>query len=84
VESLYIHKHITLYDFDFENVRQEWLDVLRLFTAVKLIYLCETSGDHIAFVLLELVEGRLTEALPTTQNIFLDLPPTETLHDSIV
>jgi hypothetical protein len=84
VESLYIHKRRDSYFL--ENNYQEWLDILRQFTALKDIYLCETSGDHIAFVLLEPVEGRLTEAsrLPTMQNVFLDAPPSEPLHDAIV
>lgn len=63
VESLYIYKRETLYAFYSENPGQIWLDILCLFAAVKDIYLCETSADHIAFVLLELVEGRLTEVL---------------------
>jgi hypothetical protein len=70
---------------DVENADQEWLDLLRPFTAVKDIYLSETSAQHIAVVLQELVEGRLTEVLPKLQNIFLEaIPPSGLIQKGIV
>ena len=59
---------------DFENADQEWLDLLCSCTAVKDIYLCKTFAQHIAFVLHNLIEGRLTEVLPTLQNMFVVMP----------
>jgi hypothetical protein len=82
VESLHIYKLRIYHQRVVENADQEWLDLLRPFTSVKNIYLCETSADHIAFVLLELVEGRLTEALPALQNILI--PPSKPIHGGIV
>jgi hypothetical protein len=70
---------------DLENADQEWLDFLRPFTAVKDIYLCETSAQQISYMLQELVEGRLTEVLPTLQNIFLDaIPPSGLIQKGIM
>jgi hypothetical protein len=61
---------------DIENADQEFLDFLRPFTAVKDIYLCETSAQQIAIVLRnEVVERGFAEVLPTLQNLFLNVVP---------
>jgi hypothetical protein len=87
VESFYIFNRRSYQQdlgtqYDIENAGEEWLDFLRPFTAVKDIYLCETSAQHNALVLQENAEGRLTEVLPTLQNIFL--PPSGPIQEGIV
>ena len=59
--------------------------MVRFFTAVTDIYLCETSAQHIAFVLQDALERRLTEVLPTLQNMFLSvIPPSGPIQEGIV
>jgi len=74
VESLYIHhgglNRRDLYDI--KSADQEWSDFLRPFTAVKDIYLSKTSAQQFSYLLQHSEEGRLTEVLPTLQNIFLE------------
>jgi hypothetical protein len=52
-----------------------WLELLRLFSAMKNLYLSENVASRVAPALQELVEGRTTEVLPTVlptlQNIFV-------------
>jgi hypothetical protein len=48
-----------------------WLKLLRLFTAVKNLYLSEKCEPCIASALQKLVRGRTMEVLPTLQNLFL-------------
>lgn len=90
VETLYIYKYTPHQQDsdtqdDTENADQEWLDFLRPFTATKDIYLCETSAQHIAFVLQEVADGRLTEVLPMLQNMFLSaIPPSGPIQEGIV
>ena len=49
-----------------------WPELLRPFNTVKNLYLSKKFAPHIASALQELVGGRMTEALPTLQNIFLE------------
>jgi hypothetical protein len=88
VESLYIFKRGPYYQDrgDIESADQEWLDFLRPFTALKDIYLCETSAQQISYVLLELVKGRVTEVLPSTlKNIFSkEISPSQRIQIGIV
>jgi hypothetical protein len=51
-----------------------WLELLPPFTAVKNLYLSEGLEQGIAAALQELVGGRLTEVLPSLQNIFVEGP----------
>jgi hypothetical protein len=48
-----------------------WLQLLLPFTAVKNLYLSEEFASGIAAALQELVGGRITEVLPSLQNIFV-------------
>ncbi len=50
----------------------QWLELLRPFTAVKILCISEEYQPTIASALQELVGGRTTEVLPSLQNIFLD------------
>ena len=54
-----------------DGVDNQWLELLRPFTAVKNLYLSEEFQPGIASALQELVGCRTTEALPSLQNIFL-------------
>ena len=49
-----------------------WLEVLLPFTAVTNLYLSYESAPGIAAALQELDGGRMTEVLPSLQNIFVD------------
>ena len=49
----------------------QWLELLRPFTAVKSIYLSEEFESGIASALQDLVGGRTTEVIPSLQNISL-------------
>ena len=49
-----------------------WLELLRPFTTVKNLYLCENIVPRIAPALQELVGARTTEAFPTLENIFME------------
>jgi hypothetical protein len=49
----------------------EWLELLRPFTAVKSLYLSEELQSDLAYVLQDLVGGRTMEVLPSLQTIFL-------------
>ena len=61
-----------------------WLELLRPFTTVKSLYLSERCGLHIAPVLQELVEGRMTEVLPSLENLFLSgFRPSGPVHEGI-
>jgi hypothetical protein len=53
---------------DVEN--NQWLELLRPFTAVKDLYLGEEVQPNVGFALQELVGSRTTEVLPSLQNIF--------------
>jgi hypothetical protein len=48
-----------------------WLQLFLPFTAVKNLYLSEEFAPGIAATLQELVGGRVTEVLPSLENIFV-------------
>jgi hypothetical protein len=54
--------------------KNQWLELLHPFTAVKDIYLSREFALPIAAALQELVGGRAMEVLPALQNLFLDVP----------
>jgi hypothetical protein len=61
-----------------------WLELLLPFTTVKNLYLCEDFAPGIAAALQELVWGRITEVLPSLQNIFVEgLGPWGPLQENI-
>ena len=61
-----------------------WLNLLRSFVAVKILYLSEEFVPRIPPALQELVGGRTTEVLPTLENIFLEcVQPSGLLHEGI-
>jgi hypothetical protein len=66
---------------DVEN--NEWLELLRLFTAVKNLYLSEEFQPYMASILQKLDGGRTTEVLPSLQNILVESEPSGTFHEVI-
>jgi hypothetical protein len=72
LEDLYISEHGTWQPHWQDNIENTlWLELLHPFTGVKNLYLSEEFARRIVPALKELVEGRMTEVLPTLQNIFL-------------
>jgi hypothetical protein len=72
-EDLYIYKRPRR-SLDWKGTIENglWVELLRPFTAVKNLYLCEEIAPRIAPAFQELVEGRTTEVLPALQKIFLE------------
>ena len=61
-----------------------WLQLLHPFTAVKDLYVSKESGPGIAAAFQELVGARITEVLPSVQNIFIEwLEPSGPLQENI-
>jgi hypothetical protein len=72
VDDLYIehrYRQLVWKDDAIENTL--WLQLLLPFTAVKNLYLDKEFAPGIAAALQELVGGRIIEALPSLQNIFV-------------
>jgi hypothetical protein len=64
----------------------QWLELLRPFTAVKSLYLSWLGKfqPNLASALQELAGGRTTEILPSLQNIFLEMfEPSRAFHEAI-
>jgi hypothetical protein len=73
LEDLYIsedREHPPNWQDDVEDTI--WLELLHSFAAVKNLYVSKKFAPHIAPALQELVGGRLTEVLPTLENLFLE------------
>jgi hypothetical protein len=79
--SVFMVEH--LYIYGYRNVpsgwregskNTEWLEIFHPFAAVKNLYLSNVCAPQIASALQELVGDRVTEVLPTLQNIFLQGP----------
>jgi hypothetical protein len=69
-------------EYDVEN--DQWLELLRPFTAVKSLYLSKVSAPGVAAALQELIGSRITEVLPSLQNIFVEgLEPSGPLRENI-
>jgi hypothetical protein len=61
-----------------------WLELLLPFTAVTNLYPSEEFAPGIAAALQELVKGRITEVLPSLQNIFVEgFTPSEPFQENI-
>ena len=71
VERLYIRSRYSWQD-DTEN--NQWLELFRPFTAVKVLYITSKLIPHIVSALKELVGVRVTEVLPALQFLFLGGP----------
>ncbi len=72
VEDLYIEHQYSQLVWKSDAIENTlWLELLPPFTAVKNLYLAEEFAPGIAAALEELVGGRITEVLPSLQNIFI-------------
>jgi hypothetical protein len=85
VQDLYIeHRYLQLVWDDDAIENTLWLELLLPFTAVKNLYLSKEFAPGIAATLRELVGARITEVLPSLQNIFVEgLEPSERLQESV-
>ena len=85
VEVLYIeHRYLRLVWKNDAIGNTLWLELLLLFSAVKKLYLSKEFAPSIAANLQELVEARVTEVLPSLQNIFVEgLEPSRAFHGNI-
>ena len=73
VEDLYIEHRFWRVAWKTDAIENTlWLQVLRLFTAVKDLYLSRDVAPAIAAALQELVGARITEVFPTLRNIFVE------------
>jgi hypothetical protein len=85
VASLYIdhqYKQLVWKNDAIENTL--WLQLFLPFTAVKNLYLYEIFAPGIAAALQELVGGRITEVLPSLENIFVkELEPSGLFQKNI-
>jgi hypothetical protein len=85
VEVLYIqhqYQQLVWKEDAIENTL--WLQLLLPFTAVQNLYLSKKFAPGIAAALKELVEDRITEVLPSLQNIFVEgLEPSKRFQENI-
>ena len=70
LKDLYIRSLGLRWQDDVENTL--WLELLRPFSSVKNLYVCKEFVPRIVPALQELVGGRMTEVLPTLENVFLE------------
>jgi len=84
-ETLYIEEYLYSklnWKNGIENT--EWLELLFPFTAVKNLYLTKEFESWVSPALQELTGGRMTEVLPTLQNLFLEgFQPSEPVQEGI-
>ena len=85
VENLYIEHLYSLQVRKKEAIENDlWLQFFLPFTAVKNLYLSKEFVPGTRDVLKELDEGRITEVLPSLQNIFVKgLRPSGSFHEEI-
>jgi hypothetical protein len=85
VEALYIeHQYWELAWKDDAIENTLWSQLLLPFTAVKYLYLSKEFAPGIAAALQELVGARITDVLPSLQNIFIEgLESSGPLQESI-
>jgi hypothetical protein len=73
LEDLYIYENPSSHPDWQENIdNTAWLELLHPFSAVKNLYLSWRFTPLIGLALQELIGGRMTEVLPTLQNILLE------------
>jgi hypothetical protein len=73
VEELYIEHQYSQLVWRNDTIENSlWLDLLLPFTAVKNLYLSEEFAPGVVAALQELVGSRITEVLPSLQNIFVE------------
>ena len=85
VEDLYIEHRCSRLVWNSDAIESTlWLQLLLPFTAVKNLYLSKEFTPGITDALQELVGGRITEVLPSLQNIFVErLKLSGSFHEKI-
>ena len=83
VEHLYFIENAYSYRLPSLQENHLWLELFHLFPAVKDLYISSEFMSHIASALQELVEERVTEVLPTLQNLFLEEFLRKPAHEAI-
>jgi hypothetical protein len=85
VEDLYIEHQYSQLVWNTDAIENtQWLQLLLPFTAVKNLYLSKEFAPGFAVSLQELVGGRITEMLPSLQNIFVEgLEPSGHFQENI-
>ena len=85
VEDLYMDRRYSELVWKDDNIENTlWLEFLLPFTTVKDLYLSKEFAPGIATALQEPVGGRITEVLPSLQNIFVEgLEPSELFQTNI-
>ena len=87
VEDLYIGRRVSYLVWKNDATENTlWLELLRPFTTVTNLYLSEEFAPGIAAALLTLVGDRITEVLPSLQNIFVEglrVEPSGSLQENI-
>ena len=89
--SIFLVEHLYIYEAQYLPSQRDmnvaewmaWLSFFRQFTGVKYLYISNVFTPQIAFALQKLVFGRMTEVLPTLQNIFLQRQPSEPIPEGI-
>ena len=82
MERLYIRVLRPL-PLPWQDERNQWLELLHLFNAVKDLYISSNFTPRIASILQELIRERATEVLPSLQALFLSGTHTEPVPDAI-
>ena len=85
VEDLYTWHHYSKLVWEVDAIENTlWLQLLLPFTAAKNLYLSKEFAPGIATALQELIGGRITEVLPSLQNIFVEgLEPSGPVQEDI-
>jgi hypothetical protein len=85
VEVLYIEHEYSQLVWKNDAIENTlWLQLLLPFTAVKDLYLSKEFAPGIAAALQDLVGARITDVLPSLQNVFMEgLEPSGPLQESI-
>ena len=85
LEDLYIFEHPFPPHWRDNIENTLWVGLLRPFSGVKNLHLCEKLAPRIVAALQELVGDKTTEVLPTLQNIFLEvLQPSGPIQEGVV
>jgi len=77
-------EHLYISDYHACRPNSQWLDLLRLFTCVKNLYLSRQMARRIPPALQDPVGERETEVLPALQSLYLEeLDPSERVKEAI-
>jgi len=85
LEDLYIDEYPYWPRVWEDNINNSlWLELLHPFTTTKNLFLSENIAPRVVSALQELVGGRMTEVLPTLQNVFIEkLQPSGPVQEGV-